>query len=73
MENKTCNLLQRDINKQGVRARVFSSRQDRENTCQLCQMDHTIVMKDIKIEKGIKFYLTSLRMFPVKDLIIRMI
>ena len=45
----------RDINKQGVRARVFSSRQDRENTCQLCQMDHTIVMKDIKIEKGINF------------------
>ena len=45
----------RDINKQGARARVFSSKQDRENTCQLCQMDHTIVMRDIKIEKGLNF------------------
>ena len=41
----------RDNTKQGVTARVYSSRIDRDNTCVLCQNDHTIVMNDIKIDK----------------------
>lgn len=40
----------RDITKQGAKTRVYSSKQDRDNTCKLCQIDHTIVMNDIKIE-----------------------
>ena len=42
----------RDITKQGEKSRVYSSKQDRDNTCKLCQIDHTIVMNDIKIEKN---------------------
>ena len=42
----------RDITKQGAKSRVYSSKQDRDNTCKLCQIDHTIVMNDIKIEKN---------------------
>ena len=42
----------RDITKQGAKARVYSSKQDRDNTCKLCQIDHTIVMNNIKIEKN---------------------
>ena len=41
----------RDINNQGSRVRAYSSMQDRDNTCKLCQIDHTIVMNDIKIDK----------------------
>ena len=37
----------RDITKQGAKTRVYSSKQDRDNTCKLCQIDHTIVMNDI--------------------------
>jgi len=40
----------RDKMKQGAKARVYSSKQDRNNSCKLCQIDHTIVMNDIKIE-----------------------
>ena len=42
----------RDITKQGAKARVYSCKQDRDNTCKLCQIDHTIVMNNIKIEKN---------------------
>lgn len=45
----------RDNSKQGVTARVYSSKLDRDNSCKLCQLDHTIVMKDIKIEKVLNF------------------
>ena len=41
----------RDNKKQGVTARVYSSKLDRENSCQLCQNNHTIIMNDIKIDK----------------------
>ncbi len=41
----------RDNTKQGVTARVYSSKLDRDNTCMLCQNNHTIVMSDIKVDK----------------------
>ena len=41
----------RDNKKQGVTAQVFSSKLDRDNSCMLCQNNHTIVMSDIKVEK----------------------
>jgi hypothetical protein len=42
----------RDILKQGVTAKVYSSKIDRDNSCMTCQNNHTIVMNDIKVEKN---------------------
>jgi len=41
----------RDNTKQGVTAQVFSSKLDRDNSCMLCQNNHTIVMSDIKVDR----------------------
>ena len=45
----------RDQYKQGSTARAFSSKLDRENSCKLCQLDHTIVMNDISYKKNLDF------------------
>ena len=45
----------RDQLKQGSTARAYSSKLDRENSCKLCQLDHTIVMKDISYKKNLDF------------------
>ena len=45
----------RDQYKQGSTARAYSSKLDRENSCKLCQLDHTIVMNDISYKKNLDF------------------
>ena len=45
----------RDQFKQGSTARAYSSKLDRENSCKLCQLDHTIVMNDISYKKNLDF------------------
>ena len=51
----------RDDSKQGTTARVYSSKLDRDSSCQLCQFDHSIVMKDISYKKNLDFlpYISS--------------
>ncbi|MDG1247380.1 MAG: hypothetical protein P8N64_03395 [Flavobacteriaceae bacterium] len=49
------NTSYRDPFKQGSNAKVYSSRLDRENSCKLCQLDHTIVMNDISYKKNLDF------------------
>jgi hypothetical protein len=51
----------RDQFKQGSTARAYSSKLDRENSCKLCQLDHTIVMNDISYKKNLDFlpYISS--------------
>ena len=45
----------RDNLKQGSTARSYSSKLDRENSCKLCQLNHTIVMNDISYKKNLDF------------------
>ena len=45
----------RDQKKQGSTARVYSSKLDNDSSCKLCQIDHTIVMKDIRYKKNLDF------------------
>ncbi len=45
----------RDQYKQGSTARAYSSKLDRDNSCKLCQLDHTIVMNDISYKKNLDF------------------
>ena len=49
------NTSYRDPFKQGSNAKVYSSRLDRDNSCKLCQLDHTIVMNDISYKKNLDF------------------
>ena len=45
----------RDQKKQGSTVRVYSSKLDNDSSCKLCQIDHTIVMKDISYKKNFDF------------------
>ena len=45
----------RDQNKQGSTVRAYSSKLDNDSSCKLCQIDHTIVMKDISYKKNLDF------------------
>ncbi len=45
----------RDNLKQGSTAKSYSSKLDRENSCKLCQLNHTIVMNDITYKKNLDF------------------
>ena len=45
----------RDNLKQGSTAKSYSSKLDRENSCKLCQLNHTIVMNDISYKKNLDF------------------
>ena len=45
----------RDQKKQGSTARAYSSKLDNDSSCKLCQIDHTIVMKDISYKKNLDF------------------
>ena len=44
-----------DDKDQGVQVRAGSSKSNRDASCQLCLLDHTIVMNDIEIEKKLDF------------------
>ena len=44
-----------DDNNEGVEVRAGSSKSSRDASCQLCLLDHTIVMDDIVIEKKLNF------------------
>ena len=44
-----------DDEDEGVQVRAGSSKSNRDASCQLCLLDHTIVMKDIEIEKKLDF------------------
>ena len=44
-----------DENDEGVQVRATSSKSNRDASCQLCLLDHTIVMNDIEIEKKLDF------------------
>ena len=45
----------RDQTKQGSTVRAYSSKLDNDSSCKLCQIDHTIVMKDISYKKNVEF------------------
>ena len=45
----------RDEIKDGSTARVYSSKLDNDDSCKLCQIDHTIVMDDITYKKNLDF------------------
>jgi len=45
----------RDEIKDGSTARVYSSKLDNDDSCKLCQIDHTIVMNDITYKKNLDF------------------
>ena len=47
--------------------RAGSSKSNRDTSCQLCLLDHTIVMNDIEIEKNLIFYLTLVLMSLVLE------
>ena len=51
----------RDNLNQGSTAKSYSSKLDRENSCKLCQLNHTIVMNDISYKKNLDFlpYISS--------------
>ncbi|GIR99592.1 MAG: hypothetical protein CM15mP102_04130 [Flavobacteriales bacterium] len=44
-----------DDEDEGVQVRAGSSKSNRDASCQLCLLDHTIVMNDIEIEKNLIF------------------
>jgi len=44
-----------DDDNEGIEVRAASSKSSRDASCQLCLLDHTIVMDDIKIEKKLNF------------------
>ena len=44
-----------DDEDEGVQVRAGSSKSNRDASCQLCLLDHTIVMNDIEIEKKLDF------------------
>ena len=45
----------RDQTKQGSTVRAYSSKLDNDSSCKLCQIDHTILMKDISYKKNVDF------------------
>ena len=49
------NTTYRDNLKQGSSAKAYSSKLDRESSCKLCQLNHTIVMNDISYKKNLDF------------------
>ena len=49
------NTTYRDNLKQGSSAKAYSSKLDRESSCKLCQLNHTIVMDDISYKKNLDF------------------